>query len=940
MATTANKNHGKQKLYAVTCGHKRGLFENYDVCKESIKGYPCNSHKGFTSIAEAVTHMNRNDIGHTDIEVYTGKTALNISKPVPLSEYCKKKNIEVPPVVPTSNPVLPEDAPAVFIDGACVNNGQENPMAGYGIYWGQNHALNTSEPVPSSDLITPTNQRAELYSAIKLLEQVSIQDLPMLVIKSDSEYVIEGIVSYCHGWKKSGSLKHRPNADLWDQLSTLVEKATTKLSWVHVKGHNGIPGNEAADKLAQAGAGRYSPHLADPPVANETNVPDDKAKSQSDQPLVDTTKDSSEPVENTVIQDGKSQDESKSCIACSSLDSDYMLQCAKCESWVHYSCSELPRYQLFNFYSTGRKFECHICTAVPVTFKTNIPEATTRDTAIQTVPPSLHAMTTQTDIVVLTDPTQNNASENSAKDSLTTGVNVLDSINNKLQCITDIQSAFKDMEKRLLDRLIESKKDNVQLSLENTQKELSAANKSIMELKAKIKSQVKTREGDTPSPIQAEIQPPASTVSCKSCTDMSATLEKGSIAYANLQDAHRTLDDENDCLRGHIKQLQVQADNERSAKLSTQTILGQTETQLEKSRGRIDHLETSLQCSQKKVESLLDELFALKCHKQATDSSTEDFTPVQTKKSHSAYKVPTQNKFETLVLAEEPAVANVKSVDPVEKSDVPKTEKDNPPDLIIIGNSHVRNFSPNKLYKNKTTVIKSLENKTIRGAKDFVTKNSDRLNAKVIVLHTADNALANMSVDDCIRETEDLVALCKTACKHATICVANAMPRFVDNRNLGNEKAIEACRNYNKKAVEFNDILSGLASCTPIPLDNITEPGQFLGDGVHLKDRCFTEVVRHYKTVINPILGLKSYNQYAPSRSTDNHSDHYNKPRNGNRQYDQWRQPNNHHPAHSQDRHDRFNQNRHNNNMDLNQFLQGFQHLVQNLAGQQKSRYH
>ena len=38
-----------------------------------------------------------------------------------------------------------EDVPVIYVDGACRNNGQDNPQGGCGIYWGEYHPLNTWE---------------------------------------------------------------------------------------------------------------------------------------------------------------------------------------------------------------------------------------------------------------------------------------------------------------------------------------------------------------------------------------------------------------------------------------------------------------------------------------------------------------------------------------------------------------------------------------------------------------------------------------------------------------------------------------------------------------------------------------------------------------------------------------------------------------------------
>ena len=54
---------------------------------------------------------------------------------------------------------------------------------------------------------------------------------------------------------------------------------------------------------------------------------------------------------------------------CKYVDFDEeMLVCKKCNGRIHYSCTELPRYQLFAFYKFNRKYECPKCVEMPESF--------------------------------------------------------------------------------------------------------------------------------------------------------------------------------------------------------------------------------------------------------------------------------------------------------------------------------------------------------------------------------------------------------------------------------------------------------------------------------------------------------------------------------------------------------------------------------------------
>ena len=58
------------------------------------------------------------------------------------------------------------------------------------------------------------------------------------------------------GWK-TASKEPVKNADLWQELDELLPKHT--ISWHWVRGHNGDPGNELADQLANRGVEEYLP---------------------------------------------------------------------------------------------------------------------------------------------------------------------------------------------------------------------------------------------------------------------------------------------------------------------------------------------------------------------------------------------------------------------------------------------------------------------------------------------------------------------------------------------------------------------------------------------------------------------------------------------------------------------------------------------------------
>jgi ribonuclease HI len=100
-----------------------------------------------------------------------------------------------------------------------------------------------------------TNNRMEMAAALELLRALEGLELPAegLRIKTDSRYLLNGLSGWLSGWKRRGwrTAEGEPvkNRDLWELLEQAAA-ALPAVSFVWVKGHNGDPDNEAADRIA------------------------------------------------------------------------------------------------------------------------------------------------------------------------------------------------------------------------------------------------------------------------------------------------------------------------------------------------------------------------------------------------------------------------------------------------------------------------------------------------------------------------------------------------------------------------------------------------------------------------------------------------------------------------------------------------------------------
>jgi ribonuclease HI len=155
----------------------------------------------------------------------------------------------------------------IFTDGACSGN----PGPGG---WGAILRFNGQTKELSGGEAETTNNRMELLAAITALN--ALKEPCEVLMHTDSKYVMDGISSWIHGWKRKGwrTADGKPvkNGELWQALDEANRRHKVKWHWV--KGHAGHPENERADELAREGMAPFkkgarvsAPASAKPAVA-------------------------------------------------------------------------------------------------------------------------------------------------------------------------------------------------------------------------------------------------------------------------------------------------------------------------------------------------------------------------------------------------------------------------------------------------------------------------------------------------------------------------------------------------------------------------------------------------------------------------------------------------------------------------------------------------
>jgi ribonuclease HI len=136
----------------------------------------------------------------------------------------------------------------IWTDGAC----KGNPGPGG---WGVLLKLGQVEKTLHGGESLTTNNRMEMMAVIEALR--ALKRPCNVTLHVDSQYVMKGMTEWIHGWKARGwrTAAKQPvkNADLWQKLDSVVSSSGHQIDWRWVKGHNGDPGNERADALANQG---------------------------------------------------------------------------------------------------------------------------------------------------------------------------------------------------------------------------------------------------------------------------------------------------------------------------------------------------------------------------------------------------------------------------------------------------------------------------------------------------------------------------------------------------------------------------------------------------------------------------------------------------------------------------------------------------------------
>ncbi|XP_051880333.1 ribonuclease H1 [Pristis pectinata] len=263
--------HMKRRFYyAVRAGRSPGVYGTWDDCKKQVDKFPNASFKKFateddawafvgtaaTSSQSASTECSGQSktTDESELQNSSGEKHSHSLSDDDNGPSSKRFRSTKPFIDLEQKFTYMGDAVAVYTDGCCSSNGRKQAQAGIGVYWGPGHSLNLSERLSGRQ----TNQRAEIVAACRAIEQAKELNIEKLVIFTDSMFTINGITKWIKSWKTNGWKLSSGGAVINKEDFERLDKLTSgiNIEWMHVPGHAGFTGNEAADSLAKDGASK------------------------------------------------------------------------------------------------------------------------------------------------------------------------------------------------------------------------------------------------------------------------------------------------------------------------------------------------------------------------------------------------------------------------------------------------------------------------------------------------------------------------------------------------------------------------------------------------------------------------------------------------------------------------------------------------------------
>jgi len=261
-------------VYAVLRGRQTGVFMTWAECKAQIHHFSNAVYKKFDSLDEAHTYLatqgavpttlaGATSPPTTDIRSFFHRTTIN-NPNTSKAEATAGGNATV---TAGGNAACEHEHERgavhyVYTDGACVNNGKKDAVAGAGVYFGHHDARNVSVCVKGKQ----SNNTAEVTAILEafdiLGEHLHLHPDDRWVIVTDSQYALR--YAYTLGEKHARECwcQDIPNKALVRRLYETVS-GEPRVTMMKIAAHTNKTdrhslGNEEADRLANQAIGNTS----------------------------------------------------------------------------------------------------------------------------------------------------------------------------------------------------------------------------------------------------------------------------------------------------------------------------------------------------------------------------------------------------------------------------------------------------------------------------------------------------------------------------------------------------------------------------------------------------------------------------------------------------------------------------------------------------------